>query len=153
MKNAIILSILLSTCITMLPAQDRPLSSVPVIAGRHLQANYPDAVVEDWYSIDESLIKVRFLMNENCTWWTTAIYTIDGTWKETWACLPLRETPEEILEGATMNHPGYHPVKVIWCSTPERTTQYEVVLENQASQAILFQSDVLDTASSVLAAN
>lgn len=153
MKKAIILIILISTCSAMLPAQDRSLSSVPVIAGRHLQANYPDAIVEDWYSIDETLIKVRFLLDEHAEKFTTAIYTKAGIWQETWASIPIRAVPQEVLEGATLTHPGFRPVSVIWCSTPEKATQYEVVLENEARKAILFTSDVLESARSILASN
>lgn len=153
MKNAIILTILISSCCALLSAQDRPLSSVPVIAGKHLQAHYPDAIVEDWYSIDETLIKARFQMDEQSNAQITAIYTTDGVWKETWASIPLGEAPQEVLEGAILKHPGFRPTQVIWCSTPEQTTLYEVVLENNAHQAILFQSDIRETATSILASN
>lgn len=64
-------------------AQDRSLSSVPVKAGKHLQSNYPDAIVLDWVRLSANQIAAQFQINATDRKQVEAVYTNEGVWIRT----------------------------------------------------------------------
>ncbi len=82
MKNTILFLVMICSPILMI-AQEQSLSSVPVLAGKHLQTNYPDAIVLDWIRLTADQIAAQFQINENTRVVTEAVYTNDGQWIST----------------------------------------------------------------------
>ena len=82
MKHTLLLIILLCSPLLTI-GQDQSLSSVPVLAGKHLQTTYPEAIVLDWIRLTPEHIAARFLLNEHEQLPAEAVYTNEGLWLRT----------------------------------------------------------------------
>lgn len=82
MKHKLLLIILLCSPLLMM-AQDQSLSSVPVEAGKHLQTNYPDAIVLDWVRRSADQIAAQFQIHVTHRQIMEAVYTNEGVWIRT----------------------------------------------------------------------
>lgn len=99
MKNIILFLLLVSSPL-MTIAQDQSLSSVPVLAGKHLQTNYPDAIVLDWIRLDTEQIAALYLENEHTLDIKEAVYTNEGHWIRTGSDHPVTAQAIPNLEWA-----------------------------------------------------
>lgn len=138
MKRTIL--ILLSLCVSTLTVvgQDGYLASIPVKAGHHLSAQYPDADVLDWVQLSPSCIKAIFIDDPKSRLESEAFYSIQGEWLESHLALQPGETPESILTTIRSIYPDYASITTKLVQSPAKIRRYEVtVRQSQTSYAVI----------------
>lgn len=137
MKSAILL---LSLCLSALciHAQNGYLASIPVKAGHHLSAHYPEADVIDWVQISPSCIKAIFVDPNSSDLESEAFYSVEGEWLESHLALSQEDTPPSILTTIHSIYPEYTSFTLSIVEHPAKRLHYEVSIQQlQTSIAVI----------------
>ncbi len=137
MKSAILL---LSFCLSALSihAQNGCLASIPVKAGHHLSAHYPDAIVLDWKQVSPSCIKAIFADSYDSDLESEAFYSVQGEWLESHLAISQENTPASILAAIRSIYPDYTSLTSMIVEHPAKSRHYEITIQQpQTSIAVI----------------